>query len=273
MVEFLEAIKRPLKTDLTTVVLGSAFMAFHVLGGALTVIFGTLVGGLLSLLSVLTHGLGIEASRRTIRNDHSMPRFDDYVDLFFSGLMVWVIFLLYFLPAMIVILFGVANSFPLVYGVFHNIIWQPLAAVQGFLLLILSGAVYGLIALVLGILALLMFPIAVQFYAKNKQLGDAFKFPEILNVVATKEYWMSWAVAAGYGVVLIGIATIISTLSLFTLLIPAFGFASYLWIVTWYTLFADVTHQVMGTHKHPTAKHHASKATHHKKGRFAARRK
>lgn len=272
MVEFLEAIKRPLKTDLTTVVLGSAFMAFHVLGGAITVIFGTVLGGILSLLSVLTHGLGIEASRRTIRNDHSMPAFDDYIDLFFTGLMVWVIGVLYFLPAMIAIAFGVANSFPLIFSVFHNAVWSPVEALQGLLLLILNGAVYGLIALVLGILATLMVPIAVQLYAKNKQLGDAFRFSDILNVVATKEYWMSWAVLAGYAVVLLGVSTILSTLSLFILAIPALGVSSYLWWITWYTLFADVTHEVMGTHKHPTAKHHAAKTT-HKKGRFATRRK
>jgi hypothetical protein len=120
MVAFLEAIKRPLKTDLTTVVLGTIFMGFHALGGAIVLIFGGILGGILSLLSVFVHGLGIEASRRTIRNDHSMPAFEDYVDLFFSGLMVWVIGVLYFLPAMIAIALGVANSLPIIFSVFNN---------------------------------------------------------------------------------------------------------------------------------------------------------
>lgn len=271
MVEFVEAIKRPLKTDLITVVLGTVFMGMRVLGVLLTAWFGVIVGGILAALSLFVHGLGVEASRRVMHKDHSMPHFDDYVDLFFTGLMVFVIGILYFLPAMIVMGMGITNSIPLILEILGKAIWQPDVAVEGLLLLVLRGAVYGLLTLILSLLALIMLPIAIQLYAKNKELGDAFNFAHILNVVATPHYWMSWAVLAGYGVLLVGIAIIISTLSALVLTIPAFGLAMYLWWMTFYTLFAETTMEATSGSSR-RAVHKANGRSSSKKGRFAHKR-
>ncbi len=271
MVEFVEAIKRPLKTDLITVVLGTVFMGMRVLGVLLTG-FGVIVGGILAALSLLVHGLGVEASRRVMHKDHSMPHFDDYVDLFFTGLMVFVIGILYFLPAMIVMGMGIANSIPLILGMMGTALWDPTMAVQGLLLLVLRGAVYGLLTLILSLLALIMLPVAIQLYAKNKELGDAFNFGHILNVVATPSYWMSWAVLAGYGVLLVGIAIIISTLSALVLTIPAFGLAMYLWWMTFYTLFAETTMEASVGNTRRAAHKASGRSSSSKRGRFAHKR-
>src|ERR1700752_3308881 len=100
MVHYIEAIQRPLKTDFTTIILGTIFMGMHFLGHLLTVTFGSFAG-IFSLLGLFVHGLGIEVARNTQKNSKVMPHFSDYVDAFFSGLMVYVIGIIYFLPALL----------------------------------------------------------------------------------------------------------------------------------------------------------------------------
>jgi hypothetical protein len=68
-------------------------------------------------------------------------------------------------------------------------------------------------------------------------------------------------------VVLLGLSIILSVLSFVVLLVPAFGVSSYLWLITAYTIFAEVTHEA----HHGVSSSARTRATHHakSKSRFA----
>ncbi len=224
MVDFVEAVKRPLKTDPVTVVLGIVFRAIPV-------------------LDAFVYGLGVDAARRTQQGKDSMPAFHDFVDAFFSGLMTYVIVILYFIPALAVLGIGVVNSIPILASVFSNAIsnpgMNPALVAKGIIELAINSVVFGALTVFLGLMAALMLPIAISFFSYRKKIGDAFLFGKILNVVATAEYWVSTILLLAYAVVLVGLSAILSTLSGGILFIPAQAAAGYLWLITAFTLYAE----------------------------------
>ncbi|MFH0970665.1 MAG: DUF4013 domain-containing protein [Candidatus Diapherotrites archaeon] len=220
MVDFVEAVKRPLRADPVTIVLGVLFAIFPP-------------------TRPLLHGLGIELSRRTFHQNDRMPMFDDFVDSFLSGLIVFVIAILFFLPALLVLLFGAAASLPLIMEIIRNIPLNIGASVQGVMFLAIGGAIIGSIALFLFIIAAIMLPVGVQLYAHDKRVSSAFSFEKILRVVGTAKYWISWILMIGYGIVLVGIVTLLSLPEFNALSVVFLGIASYLWWMTLYIVMSE----------------------------------
>lgn len=242
MVDFVEAVKRPLRTDPVTIILGILFSI------PLPVLFP---------LRPLMHGLGLELSRRTMNKNDSMPQFDDFVDLFLSGLMVFVIVILYFLPALLVLLIGAVASLPLIGSIIQNLAINPAFSVQSLMVLIVSGALFGGVALLLSLIAAVMLPVGVQLFAHEKRIGSAFQFKKIWSVVGTLQYWISWLLLTGYGIVLVGIVALLSIPEFNALSAVFFGLATYLWWMTWYIVMADTVKEsgIFGRVSHTTAKH------------------
>jgi hypothetical protein len=220
MVDFVEAVKRPLRTDPVTIVLGVLF-------------------AILLPTRPLLHGLGLELSRRNMNGNAHMPQFDDFVDLFLSGLMVFVIVILYFLPTLIVLLVGAAASMGLVLNILQSLTVNPVLAIQSLMLLIVGGAVFGSLALVLSLLAAIMLPVGVQFFAHDKKIASAFAFRRIWSVVGTLQYWISWVLLMGYGIALLGVVALLSIPEFNALSVVFLGLAMYLWWMTWYIVMSD----------------------------------
>jgi hypothetical protein len=237
MVDFVEAIKRPLRTDPVTIVLGVLFTIFPP-------------------ARPLVHGLGIELSRRTLNQNPHMPAFDDFVDIFLSGLIVFVIVILYFLPALLLLLAGLAVSFPLIVEIVRNLSVNPLVSIQMLMTWVIGGAFWGALTLLVALVAAIMAPVGVQLYAHDKRIGSAFAFGRISEVVGTFPYWVSWILMMGYGIVLIGLVGLLSIPAFNALSLVFLGVAMYLWWMTWYIVMAETVREsgVLGK-KHP---HHAS---------------
>lgn len=240
MVDFVEAVKRPLRTDPVTIVLGVLF-------------------AILLPTRPLLHGLGLELSRRNMNGNAQMPQFDDFVDLFLSGLMVFVIVILYFIPALLVLLVGAAASMGLIVNILQSLTVNPILAIQSLMLLIVGGAVFGSIALLLSLLAAIMLPVGVQLFAHDKKIASAFAFKRIWSVVGTWQYWVSWILLMGYGIVLLGVVALLSIPEFNALSIVFLGLAMYLWWMTWYIVMSDTVKEsgVLGK-GHSHASHHVN---------------
>ncbi len=240
MVDFVEAVKRPLRTDPVTIVLGVLF----------TILLPT---------RPLMHGRALELSLRTLNGNDQMPQVDDFVDLFLSGLMVFVIVILYFLPALLVLLLGAAVSLPLVGHILQSLTVNPIMAIQSLMLLIVGGAIFGGISLLLSLVAAIMLPVGVQLFAHDKKIASAFAFRRIWSVVGTLQYWISWILLMGYGIVLLGVVALLSIPEFNALSVVFLGLAMYLWWMTWYIVMSDTVKEsgVLGK-GHTHASHHMS---------------
>ncbi|MEK6821165.1 MAG: DUF4013 domain-containing protein [archaeon] len=233
MVDFIEAVKRPLRADPVTIAMGVIF-------------------GIFPFTRPLLHGLGIEAARRTFTGNTEMPGFDDFIDAFLSGLVVLVITILFFLPALGVLALGAAAAFPLVMDILRNIPINPSVSVQALMTLVVGGAIFGSVALLLSLLAAIMLPVAVQLYAHDKHVSSAFSFRKIFRVVATAPYWIATVLMMGYGIALLGLVSVISLPEFNALSVVFLGIAFYMWWMTWYIVMSQVVHEsgVLGHTKH-----------------------
>lgn len=254
MIDFVEAVKRPWKTDPITIVLGTLFAVF-------------------APLRPLLHGLGVESARRTQTGNETMPHFSDFVDMYLSGLLVIVVGILYFLPALLALFAGALVSLPLVWAIFQSMAQNPILSVQSFIGLLVNGAVFGAIALILIFLATLMAPIGIQFFAHDKKVGSAFQFSKIWKVVSMADYWVTWLLLMAYGIVLIGFVAILSIPSFNALSGLFLGVAAYMWWMTSYIMFGEVVKDsgMLNAHAGHTKNH--THASHHQTAKRSLRKK
>lgn len=238
MIDFVEAVKRPWKTDPITIVLGTLFAIF-------------------APLRPLLHGLGVESARRTQSGNETMPHFSDFVDMYLSGLLVIVVGILYFVPAILVLLAGALVSLPLIGNIFVSMAQNPILSAQSFLGLLINGAAYGSLALVLIFLATLMAPIGIQLFAHDKKIGSAFQFSKIWKVVSMADYWVTWLLLMAYGIVLVGFVAILSIPSFNSLSGLFLGVAGYMWWMTSYIMFGEVVKDAGILKVHAGSKHAA----------------
>ena len=221
MIDFVEAVKRPWKTDPITIVLGTLFTIF-------------------TPLRPLLHGLGVESAHRAQNGNETMPHFSDFIDSYLSGLMVIVIGILFFLPAMLALLAGALVSIPLLFSLFTSLAQNPILAGQSFIGLLVNGAVFGALALIFVFLATLMAPIGIQLFAHDKKIASAFQTSKIWRVIATADYWVTWLLLMAYGVVLVGAVAILSLHEFNALSALFLGVAGYSWWMTTYIMFGEV---------------------------------
>ncbi len=252
MIDFVEAVKRPWKTDPITIVLGTLFAVF-------------------APLRPLLHGLGVESARRTQSGNETMPHFSDFVDMYLSGLLVIVVGVLFFIPALMVLLLGAIITIPLVWSIFISLTQNPILSVQSFIGLLVNGAVFGALALILTFFAMLMAPIGIQLFAHDKRIGSAFQLSKIWKVISMSDYWITWLLLMAYGVVLIGVVAILSIPSFNALSGLFMGAATYTWWMTSYIMFGEVVKDSGVLHGH--ASHHVKATKHSPAKRSLAKKK
>jgi Na+/H+-dicarboxylate symporter len=116
------------------------------------------------LAGFLISGYGLEITRRVIRGQApALPAWDNWGKLFTDGLLVAIIGFVYALP---IIIFSVCLGTPI--GAIND---EGLAAV--------FGSFLGCINLLWGIVISFLLPPAIALFAKEDDLGAAFRFGEI----------------------------------------------------------------------------------------------
>lgn len=141
-----------------------------------------LIGGVLTMLSVLlipvifVFGYFLRVLEHTVAGDDQPPVFDDWANLGVQGLLAFVVTMVYYLIPIL--------AFALLGGI---------GAVTG------SGdaAAAGLVvaALVSGVLFIALtyiYPAALTNFARTGNVGKAFAFGEITDVVTSGDYFMAW---------------------------------------------------------------------------------
>lgn len=152
-----------------------------------------LIGILLSIVPVINLfaiGYILETAKLAIRRKYILPEWDQFLRFFVDGLLAVIISALYTLPALIILLIGLARI-PLdtlrsmilndrladVSLVFNEL--GPLRFVFFFLLF----------------LSLYLFPIAVMIFVDKRKFGYAFNLPVVIGLAFTKHYAGPWFIA------------------------------------------------------------------------------
>jgi hypothetical protein len=160
------------------------------------IIFGLLF--LISFLIVpifLVFGYGFRALKASIAGADELPEFDEWGEMFIDGLKVFVVQFVYFLIPMLIILIGS---------------WASIAAMttvgdpNAFIGIIFGVGFIGVIfAIIIGLLS----TIAIANMAANdSELGAAFQFSEILNIISQIGWgnYIIWYIVIGIISVIFG---------------------------------------------------------------------
>jgi len=132
-----------------------------------------LIGGILLIIPIINFIIGgyyIKTLRGSIEGKPGLPEWDDWGDLFITGLMVAIIGLIYMLIPLIVLFVSIG-------GVITAAISSGDFSV-GSISAIVGGSLF---SVVLMLIVCLVLPMALSIYAKEDSIGAAFRIGEILS--------------------------------------------------------------------------------------------
>ncbi|MEF8802386.1 MAG: DUF4013 domain-containing protein [Halolamina sp.] len=164
-----------------------------------------LIGGVLSILSFLlipilfVFGYFLRVLEQTVDGVDEPPVFDDWGDLGMSGLLAFVVTVLYYLvPTVVFVVLGGAGA----------LTGSGDVAAAGF-------AIAALVSGLLFIALTYVYPAAITNFARTGSVGDAFAFGDISSVVVSPDYLVAWVI--GFiifvsGFVVVGVLSLIPIL-------------------------------------------------------------
>jgi hypothetical protein len=159
----------------------------------------------LILAGIVIGGYAVEIMRRVIEGDpDELPEWDNWGDLFADGFKVWVIGIVYALPAIIA---GICLGIPV------TALAEEAEGVSVFFSLVLSCFNF-LWAIVMSI----VLPAAIGFFVANDDLGAAFRFGDVFGLVRDNlktyvvTFVMSWIanIIGGLGSIVCGVGWLVT---------------------------------------------------------------
>jgi len=172
-------------------------------------IFKLLFGVLLSLIPVanfLTDGYRYRLFQGGVQGNMEMPEWKDWQDLFVRGLLFYLVQLVYFLPALLILLFSLLFA-----G------WQTGGSGDR---VMTAGLTLGLFLL---LLAALLLPMGWAHFAATGRFGSAFEFNIIISLIktVTTRYAALLLLLVAMWLVL-GVIALVPVLGIFVAIIGAF---------------------------------------------------
>lgn len=222
LVDYLEAIKRPF-------------------GDFGKLLIGILLG-ILPIINLFVTGYALTAAKSVFKKKYDLPEWKNWGDFFIRGLFSAVISIIYFLPAVILLLIFAASIVPaILQGIFESYTGQISAFVVGN---IISRALAAIPVLVLAVLLVLIaayiLPSALLHYIKDWKFSDAFDLKSIFNKAFKGSYLLTWLFVIVYSIIFgIVIGIIFGWIPVLCSLIVS-GLLSFVIGVTEFTAFADV---------------------------------
>jgi len=201
MVEYEKAIKRPFQ-DIKKLLIGAIL-------------------SIIPIVNLIASGYIIKAAKGTMKKKNDMPEWEDWGNLFTTGLIVAVIGFIYMIP-------GLA-AFLLSLGV---VLFSTVPEAATISSIVAAGGISLILALILIPLAMLVAPMAIMRYVDKGNFSAAFGLGDILRKVFTGKYIVAWIIVLVYSVVVFGITMWIPVVG------PAIG--SFIAGVTSMTVFAEV---------------------------------
>lgn len=171
MINYIESLKRPF-ADFQKFIIGVAF-------------------SILPILNFFALGYILDASKLSMKKRFELPEWKDFGRLFIDGLLAMVIQLVYFIPALIILLVGVG------YTAFSKDFLATMA--RGDLMSV--GEVFSILGplifvfVLLGIIAVYIYPVAIFLYIDSKKLGHAFNLQKVLAIAFSSNYPGPWIIS------------------------------------------------------------------------------
>jgi len=221
-----DSVKYPLSNWKNFLILGIIFVISSLyldIGqlGANTVIIGIL-GVIGFIVGLLSDGYTLRIIKSSLADFQELPEFNAWVDMFIDGIKVFIVSIVYLIPAILIIAFAALSFGSALIGIISHPSSTPSAAEVGAILnvgiLILIAALYMVIILPIAAIAT-----ANMAYYESK-LSAAFRLGEIFNKIGNIG-WLSfilWYIATGIiYLVLIIIGSIIT--GFFNIINPIIG--------------------------------------------------
>lgn len=156
---------------------------------------------IIPIVNLIATGYVLKAAKSTLNKKNELPEWEDWGNLFMTGLSAAVIGLIYALPGLIVLFAGVGT---LMFG----IIMGNVAATDMTSMIASSGGLL-VIALLLVLVAAFIAPMAIVRYADKGEFSAAFAFGEITKKVFTGSYVGAWLVMMVYGLVVMVVLSMV----------------------------------------------------------------
>ncbi len=201
MVEYEKAIKRPFQ-DIKKLLIGAIL-------------------SIIPIVNLIASGYIIKAAKGTMDKKDDLPEWEDWGNLFMTGLVVAVIGVIYMIP-------GLA-AFLLSLGV---VLFSTVPEAATISSIVAAGGISLILALILIPLAMLVAPMAIMRYVDKGNFSAAFGLGDILRKVFTGKYIVAWIIVLVYSIMVFGITMWIPVVG------PAIG--SFIAGVTSMTVFAEV---------------------------------
>ena len=206
------------------------------------------------LTGFLVKGYKLESARTAQDKKFAMPKWEKFGNLFVRGLLSWIIGIIYMVPAAVLILSSIGkvlyNIF-LQYGVNQGLSLGDQVSdqlIQNALVQNTTMIPLFVVGVLLALLAAYLTPIALMKYVEKYRFGDAFKLNIIFRKAFTSKYFIAVLAVLVYLVIIslingalnLGFGAInVQILSAILILIVN-GLASFIVIVTSYTIFGEV---------------------------------
>jgi hypothetical protein len=226
-----DAIKYPLSDWKKILILGILTMIGSV--GVTILFIGTFIGIKNVLVTIivfivgyflvgfLVDGYNFRIIKNSMEGNPELPDFKRWIEMFVDGVKVYLVFIFYSLPAILIFIYTALSLYPLVHGLTLN----PSSINVDIILSVLSGLILVLIALSYMAIILPLNYMAVAHMAKNNsQFSAAFRFHEIIDEIGRIGWGnlIVWYLVIGTIYILISIVGSILS-SIFSVVIPFIG--------------------------------------------------
>ncbi|MCK5698848.1 MAG: DUF4013 domain-containing protein [Candidatus Aenigmarchaeota archaeon] len=208
MVDYEKAIKRPFQ-DVKKLLIGSIL-------------------NIIPIVNLITSGYIINSAKNTMNKKNDLPEWENWGDLFITGLVAAVISFIYFIPAGAVLLVGVGS---LISGVIAGEI-----TAANMSSIIASGGIMIIVGILLSIATMLIVPMAIMRYVDKGEFSAAFAIGDVLKKVLSGKYVVAWIVMIVYAVILGSVSFVIP--------VAGAAIAAYIVGLTTMTVFAEVYSEV-----------------------------
>jgi hypothetical protein len=222
MVDYAIAFKRPFENTKTAII------------GSVLGILGAITFGIISLF---VWGFAFKNAQETIKGNNKLLEFKDWIEYFIKGILITILTIIYFLPALILLGLAFITALPLLIKTLITGDPTPLLSVIG-----VSGSLI-LLGIILGLIALIVLPMAIALWQKENKFSSAFHCKRILKGVLTGKYFLSLIIVFVYWIALSIIVGILSLIPLIGTYIGA-GITTYIGAITTYTVFAQVVKEL-----------------------------
>ncbi len=209
MIDYLAALKRPF-TDLQKYIIG-------------------ILLSIIPIINFFALGYVIESTRIALKKDYSLPEWKAFGRLFVDGFYSFVIAVVYFIPALIIIIIGISpgefvSSFAGMPRLDQAEVVNALISQLGPLLFLAAFLI---------LLAFYLYPASILIYSEKRKLGHSLNISDVLGIAFSKYYPGPWLVGMLISLTLafilnfipyIGdaISSFTSSMILFTILAPVY---------------------------------------------------